>query len=122
MVEQIRLAVGPESPAQARRFVARHLRRWHHGQIAADAELATSELVTNAVLHAGGPLVLDVEVDGDGVVIAVQDPVEALPEPRAAGPADANGRGLGIISAVASTWGVDRIPGGKRVWFRICTH
>ncbi len=119
MAEQIPLPAASDSPGRARRFVAGHVHRWCYDPIVADVELLTSELVTNAVVHAGGPLVVEVVDDGDGVVVAVADRTEDLPRQRPAAPADPGGRGLGILSAVASSWGVERVEHGKRVWFKV---
>ena len=120
MEESLQLAAAPESPAIARHFVAGCLRRWGFAQRVDDAELLTSELVTNAVRHAGAPVVVRVGQEADGVIVAVQDPAPALPTPRPAGPEDVSGRGLAIVAAMAADWGVDPVPDdGKAVWFRL---
>ena len=119
-METLRLAASSQSPALARRFVASCLHRWGFGHRIDDAELLTSELVTNAVRYAGPPVLVQVDQAPDGVIVAVQDPEPALPTPRSAVPDELNGRGLAIVAALAADWGVDPVPDdGKAVWFRL---
>jgi anti-sigma regulatory factor (Ser/Thr protein kinase) len=81
--------------------------------------LLLSEVVSNAVRHAGGER-LRVEVTVDGVVEAsVYDGSPDLPVPRPAGPADVGGRGLLLMEALADRWGSETLSQGKRVWFQI---
>lgn len=81
-------------------------------------ELVTSELVANAVRHAGGPSALEITLDHRSVTAAVVDSNPQRPTPRSATDHD-GGRGLPIIQATATRWGWDPAPGGKRVWVRI---
>jgi anti-sigma regulatory factor (Ser/Thr protein kinase) len=119
MTDVLSLDAVPESPRLARQFVAERLHRWHYERLMHSALLVTSEIVTNAVLHAGVRLVLAVEDQGDGVLLIVEDPAPALPVPRDATPDDTSGRGLAIVAALAADWGVEPVPGGKRVWCRL---
>jgi serine phosphatase RsbU (regulator of sigma subunit)/anti-sigma regulatory factor (Ser/Thr protein kinase) len=121
----------PAAAAQARRFVRETLRSWSvpgTAQKAAglidDAVLLTSELVTNAVVHAGTQVQVTCRLHGQAVEVAVGDrhPARALAaEPRP--PADAaestSGRGLMLPSALATAWGVTYARTAKAVWFRI---
>jgi serine phosphatase RsbU (regulator of sigma subunit)/anti-sigma regulatory factor (Ser/Thr protein kinase) len=82
-----------------------------------DVELIVTELVTNAVLHGRSPATLrvchlpgairiEVEDSGRGMPIRVRNSTEAM-----------TGRGLGMVGALATAWGVDPGPtGGKIVW------
>lgn len=81
-----------------------------------DVELVVSELVTNAV-RAGSPTVtVQVSVQNAEVVLRVSDEAGGWPEQRQAGIHDTTGRGLPLVSALSSSWGV-RIAGpGKVVW------
>ena len=75
----IRLPVDPNSPRVARLFVADCLRRWGYDSLVREAELLTSEIVTNAVLHAAQePVVVELDDLADGAVIVVGDPVDDL--------------------------------------------
>lgn len=92
-----------------------------------DVLLVATELVSNAVRHggagsgAGRRSRLDVtwRLDHDAVVIAVRDPSRALPKVRPLDVFRTGGRGLAIVSAIASDWGVRRLRTGKQVWARV---
>jgi anti-sigma regulatory factor (Ser/Thr protein kinase) len=83
-------------------------------------ELMASELLTNAVLHAQGGIRLVLAVDDDVVRVEVRDESPGQPLLRCP-PGDAtSGRGIGIVDALASRWGVEPVPGGgKSVWFEV---
>jgi anti-sigma regulatory factor (Ser/Thr protein kinase) len=83
------------------------------------AELLTSELVTNALLHAGTDLTVQVESHDHTVRVAVED---GSPNgPRRGRPDDAalGGRGIPLVETLASAWGWEPLPRGKRVWFEV---
>lgn len=89
-----------------------------------DAELVVSELVTNAVLHAGGAVVaLTARMCGEGVLeLRVSDGSSAVPRERRSGDADEDGRGLLLCRALAERFGWEALPGGgKSVWARLAT-
>lgn len=85
-----------------------------------NAVLLTSEVLSNVVLHAATPAELRMTVDGQRVRIDVSDGNARLPEVRVFDFVSASGRGLAILAAIASAWGVEPLPGqGKRVWFEL---
>ena len=89
-----------------------------------DVVLVASELVSNAVMHTAGDQLddeLDVlwDVQPDCVVVQVTDASPDLPRRRPTNPADARGRGLSIVAALALDWGVRRTESGKQVWARV---
>ncbi|HEX8005213.1 MAG TPA: SpoIIE family protein phosphatase [Trebonia sp.] len=99
--------------------------------LADDAVLLVSELVANAVQHAGTDLEVTCKLAGGALEVAVTDrhPARALPDPPlAGGPGSAGGlltdperrRGLMLPSALASAWGVTYTGSAKTVWFRLC--
>jgi len=122
----------PAAAAASRRFVRDTLRAWELAgeadPLVDDAVLLTSELVTNAVLHAGTPVQVTCRLLGgapDGVIeIAVLD---GLPGPLRPGrphtAAEAaertSGRGLQLPPELASAWGVTYAKAAKAVWFRL---
>jgi anti-sigma regulatory factor (Ser/Thr protein kinase) len=83
------------------------------------AQLLVSELVTNAVLHAGTSIVVEVRVDGERVRVAVQDLSTTFPQPRVAADDATRGRGLQLVDALSSSWGWELTAGGKSVWFEL---
>lgn len=105
-----------EHVSTARRFVRSHLSDVDD-VVAADVQLITSELVTNAIEHgAGGPVTLALEADDEIVVVSVES---GGPSPNV-GPVDdwqvaaadeIDGRGLGIVRAIASEVAVSRSAG-----------
>ncbi len=113
------------SVAAARAFVRDTLQGWGHGDVVDDAVVLTSELVTNAVIHAGTAAdVLCLRTE-QGVRVEVADhyPEREVPLQGAGRPVAAldreNGRGLLLCSALASRWGVDYSPASKNVWFQL---
>lgn len=92
--------------------------------------LATSEVVTNALVHGRGQVDVGIEVDHLLVRVEVGDDESGRPTggtPHADGPpaadTDEGGRGMLIVAALTSSWGaVDRAGGGKNVWFEIPAH
>ncbi|GAA2512326.1 MULTISPECIES: SpoIIE family protein phosphatase [Actinomycetes] len=113
------------SVATARSFVRDTLQGWGFADIVDDAVVLTSELVTNAVVHAGTHAeVLCLRTD-DGVRIEVSDqyPEREVPLQNSASPMASpdreGGRGLQLCAALASRWGVDYTPTHKHVWFQL---
>ncbi|GGY89838.1 ATP-binding protein [Streptomyces olivaceoviridis] len=78
-------------------------------------QLVVSELVTNACKHAPGPCLVDLELSGDGVGIAVWDTTPVLPVAKAADPGRVGQHGLEIVMAVCQGFEVHREPVGKRI-------
>lgn len=101
----------------ARSFVARTLHGWELDAFIPDAQLVASELASNAVLHARTEIRLTLRSDGrHWVRIELQDQNSRLPA-QVACPVDAtSGRGLAMVEALATSWGVAGEGGGKTVW------
>ena len=110
------IEVPPErtSPRLARRFVVAQLAGV---DCADDIALLTSELVTNAVVHAGTAADVTVVRSPSAVRVEVADHAES--EPRKRAPDERGGRGLHMVEAVADRWGVEARGAGKVVWFEI---
>ena len=117
----------PHAPAAARRFVRQVLGEWHLSHLAEDAVLLTSELVTNAVVHAGTGVELtcrlDVHATPARLEIEVDDhhPTRTV-EPSESPPLDSmssSGRGLALAALLADAWGVTYTSTAKRVWIRM---
>ncbi|MCF0082029.1 SpoIIE family protein phosphatase [Streptomyces lomondensis] len=113
------------SVASARSFVRDTLQGWGFADIVDDAVVLTSELVTNAVVHAGTSAdVLCLRSD-EGVRIEVADryPEREIPLQGTAvnmgSPDREGGRGLQLCAALAGRWGVEYTPTHKTVWFQL---
>lgn len=130
------------SVPRARRLTRERLPRWGFGDSAEVAELLVSELVTNALRHARGPIALtlaareglgdgmgesgrgaragDGEAGDTGRVLRCQvtDASPDHPCPRSAADDDECGRGLRLLDTL-SRWGSDPTPTGKAVWFEL---
>jgi anti-sigma regulatory factor (Ser/Thr protein kinase) len=107
--------------AEARRFVAALLVANGCEAVVPDARLVVSELVTNALMHAGTGFTVTVDVEDDAVLLRVADGSTNLPVVGELGLDEAGGRGLGIVAALSGSWGVVPEPGGKSVWVSIPT-
>lgn len=88
-----------------------------------DAEICVSELVTNAIRHAGadsgGMLRLELLRAGSRLRIEVQDPSAAVPRPREVDLMEETGRGWFLVAALANRYGTDLTPAGKSVWCEV---
>jgi CheY-like chemotaxis protein/anti-sigma regulatory factor (Ser/Thr protein kinase) len=101
----------------ARGFVGDLLEQWDLGPLVDSAQLLASELVANAVVHVSGPCALELTHHDEVLNIAVADSGRGMPDLQVLGPMSENGRGLHIISAFSTAWGVDHLDdGGKLVW------
>ncbi|WP_424890761.1 SpoIIE family protein phosphatase [Streptomyces sp. XH2] len=113
------------SVASARAFVRDTLQGWGHPDIIDDAVVLTSELVTNAVVHAGTAADVLCMRTGTGVRVEVADryPEREVPlqsSARRIGGVDREGgRGLLLCAALATRWGVEYTPTHKQVWFQL---
>jgi anti-sigma regulatory factor (Ser/Thr protein kinase) len=114
--EQIDLRDGLNGPAQARAALAAYTERLGLHEIHDDLVLVVSEMVTNAVRHAGPPVALEIQTDPDAVLIAVKDGSPNRPRPRDAGQDAEGGRGLMLVDALSVEHGVRPDPPGKTVW------
>ena len=120
LVPRARLRLPPElaAPSHARTFLAARLAEWAVRDVDdVAAALVVHELVTNAVVHAGTEIELLISARPGSVRVAVGDRSHAAPLPRNAQGGDENGRGLALVAALSSAWGVlPRRPLGKVVW------
>jgi PAS domain S-box-containing protein len=121
----VTLTPDPDSVRTARQTVARATGMWGLQAVEENAVLLTSELVTNAIRHAGGDLRLRVVRRPGGLRLEVHDrDGYAMPQP-APRPVDGlddladGGRGLRFVAELATRWGVETLAGGKQVWFEL---
>ncbi|MFC9248513.1 ATP-binding protein [Streptomyces sp. NPDC057136] len=135
----------PGSVRSARHAVRDTLRSWGlDGALADVTELLVSELVTNSLRYASGPIGVRLvrprpdsgaEADSSspstdssspsgspappGLLVEVSDPLPDVPTERSAGPDDEGGRGLQLVAGSARRWGTRRGKSGKTVWFEL---
>ena len=120
----LRLSPSVDAAAVSRAFVEPLVRHWNLGSLDFDAALVTTELVTNAVLHAELDVVLVLRPIAKGVRIEVTDQCPSvLPHvaPHSTGALWAltlgqSGRGLRVVSELSARWGVDSTQRTKTVW------
>jgi anti-sigma regulatory factor (Ser/Thr protein kinase) len=108
----------PESVAAARHFV-RDLLSEEPRETVEAAELMSSELATNSVLHARSDFELAILRSREQIRVEVSDHGHGRPVPRSPTPQEQSGRGLQIVQALSEDWGITPSPGGKLVWFTL---
>ncbi|MBL1084398.1 SpoIIE family protein phosphatase [Streptomyces actinomycinicus] len=108
----------PEAARHARRFTRRTLRTWGISPDTLDAALlVVSELVTNALVHTGGQVRLDLSLINHRLRLAVADASPRSPvKPTSIGWEATGGRGILLVEAVSAAWGTVPVSGGKQVW------
>jgi DNA-binding NarL/FixJ family response regulator len=112
----------PESllaPGEARTAIRDVLTRWGYHELIDDASLVVSELVGNAVEHARTASVVVINRAEGGLRIEVTDHGDADPAPQSVAVEAERGRGLMIVSALATAWGVQHGPESKSVWVEL---
>jgi anti-sigma regulatory factor (Ser/Thr protein kinase) len=117
--DTIQVGVGPDSfsPRATRHLFAKHFA--DHPRLD-DLLLCLSEVVTNAVLHAGPPIEVTGGVVGSKKVrVEVSDGSKVTPIQRHPPHSSPTGRGLNLLDRLTSAWGVDITNTGKTVWFEI---
>jgi hypothetical protein len=111
------------APAESRRFVQTVCAEWGIRRLANLTELISSELVTNAVMHARTPMNVTLRLLDDRLSVDVRDSDPRpmfRPSPDAPGaPGDEHGRGLLLLDAMATAWGSSPTGNGKVVWANI---
>ncbi len=109
------LPADPAAVRRARGLVRSQLEKWGIDDLSYTTELVTSELITNALRYAPGPIELRLLRERT-LVCEVLDRSAALPRLRHAGDEEENGRGLVVVSQLAHRWGTRRTAEGKVVW------
>jgi anti-sigma regulatory factor (Ser/Thr protein kinase) len=119
---KIEIPLQPAAAGAARRIVAGVLAAWRMPDLVPDTQLVVSELVGNSYQHAPGHDTVELELirdDPGAVHVRVNDGSALRPMLRAAKHDEATGRGLRIVDAVSTRWGVADHEGGKQVWAEI---
>ncbi|MGW0333848.1 ATP-binding protein [Streptomyces sp. NPDC003011] len=112
----------PGAVRAARTAVRVRLRAWDLDSLVDLAALLVSELVTNSLRHATGPIgvrLVRPERLGDVLLVEVSDPLPDPPRERVARPEDEGGRGLQLVARSSRRWGTRPGDAGKTVWFEL---
>jgi two-component sensor histidine kinase len=132
------LVAVPRAAGDARAFTTLVLGAWGLSHLVETTELLVSELVTNAIKHAGGimdppgdltkvigkipPVMLSIS-HCDALLVQVWDVSDEPVVRRTADDDDVDGRGLDLVDALARKWGCEVLEsGGKIVWFVLDTE
>jgi anti-sigma regulatory factor (Ser/Thr protein kinase) len=111
----------PASALSARGFITATLRGWGLDALIEVVALLAGELVTNAVVHTHSAVSLVVGRADHAVRVEVHDASPGRLELGMAAGDDEGGRGLALVDALATRWGVDADGIGKSVWFEVAT-
>ncbi|MEU6281347.1 SpoIIE family protein phosphatase [Streptomyces sp. NPDC047028] len=115
-----RLPARDDAADRARTLVAALLRRWHTRDDTRDSVLLlVSELVTNAVRFAEGPITVRLIRSGHGLLCEVADTGNGRPRLGRGGLLDDHGRGLHVVHRLTTRWGVRWTDTGKVVWAEV---
>jgi anti-sigma regulatory factor (Ser/Thr protein kinase) len=116
------LPAEPASASRARAFVCHHLLRHDLQHVQDDLSIVVSELVTNALVHAGTPCTVVLRVGGPSVTLSVRDLSPVVPFMATGDAMDGGGRGLRIVDVLSRDWGVTiGLDGSKSVWAAFTT-
>ncbi|MEV5874780.1 SpoIIE family protein phosphatase [Streptomyces sp. NPDC052101] len=109
------LPADPAVVAEARKLVSGQLTEWGLAELAFTTELVVSELVTNAIRHAEGPIRLRL-IRERALICEVSDGAATAPHLRHPRAMDEGGRGLLLVSQLTQRWGTRFAPKGKVIW------
>lgn len=111
----------PTGPSRVRQWMTARLREWSVPEpVVGAAILCTSELTTNALLHAGTPAEVRVDLNAERLLVSVADTGTRGTVIRAhADTMSSRGRGLGLIEDLSDSWGTDPTVRGTTVWFEM---
>ncbi|WP_426569896.1 SpoIIE family protein phosphatase [Streptomyces canus] len=109
------LPADPAAVAEARKAASRRLADWDLVELVFTTELVVSELVTNAIRYAEGPIRLRL-IRGRALICEVHDGGATAPHLRHPRTTDEGGRGLLLVSQVTRRWGTRFVPDGKIIW------
>lgn len=113
------LQAHPSSVSAARRIVRDTLTEAERDDLIEAAQLLVSEVVTNALVHAGTEIDFRASIDTDGLRVEVTDGSTQHPVPRNYGAMAGTGRGLRLLEQLVDRWGTLAHEDGKTVWFEL---
>ena len=118
---QMLVPAEPTGPSRVRQWMSTRLREWAVPEpVIGAAILCTSELTTNALLHAGTPAQVHVDLNAERLLVSVADTGTRGTVIRAhTDTLSSRGRGLGLIEDLSDSWGTDPTVRGTTVWFEM---
>ncbi|MEV6810935.1 SpoIIE family protein phosphatase [Micromonospora sp. NPDC051296] len=113
----------PTAPSRVRHWMTAQLTEWRVAEsVIGAAVLCTSELTTNALLHAGTAARVEIDLSPERLLVSVADTGSRGTVTRArTDTLSSRGRGLGLIEELTDAWGTDPTVRGSTVWFEILT-
>jgi anti-sigma regulatory factor (Ser/Thr protein kinase) len=117
----IEVPAEPTAPGRVRHWMTAQLSSWRVPEaVIGAAVLCTSELTTNALLHAGTAARVEIDLSPDRLLVSVADRGTRGTVTMAQTDAlSSRGRGLGLIEQLSDAWGTDPAVRGSTVWFKI---
>ncbi|MFE2725866.1 SpoIIE family protein phosphatase [Kitasatospora sp. NPDC059327] len=109
------LEADPAAVARVRESATERLRAWGLEDLVFTTELVLSELVTNAIRYAGGPVQVRL-IRAERLTCEVSDPSATQPRMRRARLTDEGGRGLYLVAQLTNRWGSRYTRNGKTIW------
>ena len=107
------------SAGRARRFLREALASWGTDRYDVAGPQVVTELATNAALHARSDFTIRVRLEPDALLVEVTDTSPARPTRRHYGTDATTGRGMAMVDALSTVWGVEVAGPGKTVWCRV---
>jgi len=105
----------------SRRFVREYVARLGRPELADDAELVVTELVSNVVLHVGGTVRVTASSDDGQLLLEVTDDSRVPPQVRAFSATSSTGRGMRLVHSLSVEHGIRVTSAGKTIWARLTT-
>ena len=119
---RLELPDDPRSVPLARSLLTQLLGQWEMEDFVDLAALLITELVANAIRHVPGTCAVELTRRDDALRIVVVDTGAGMPDLERPGLSAFGGRGLHIVNALATAWGVDHLEdGAKAVWAELAT-
>ncbi|MFF8730461.1 SpoIIE family protein phosphatase [Streptomyces sp. NPDC015171] len=115
-VADLELPPDPAVVAEARTLTERQLATWGLSDLSFTAALVVSELVTNGIRYATGPVMLRLIKDRRCLLCEISDNAHTAPHLRRARRDDEGGRGLFLVAQMCQRWGTRYTASGKTIW------
>ncbi|MFD5393318.1 ATP-binding protein [Streptomyces sp. NPDC127097] len=109
----------PAEVGRIRHQTTAQLHDWGLQDLSDTTELLVSELITNALRYAPGPIRLTIRILWTSLRCEIEDTNPTSPQRRTATPDTESGRGTELLDALTEAWASTRTPTGKTTWFTL---